>query len=315
MNSALRMVLILGALLLTPPAFAQIGTEDKNEALNSVNAQIEEAVGGWAERLLPYGQRLFLLLATLELIWTIYSSAFRLGQGPAEVLTVFFKRLLVLLIFWNILAALTPGPGATGALAMLPGLSNLGMDITGLPTLNPLAIFEKGMEYIKKWGEVVEQNLGFWDFFRLSWSMYLSLVLFILIVTAFVVVIAVAVLVLAQAAMAIGVGFVLMAFSGSRFTIHIAEAFPTMLVRIAMKVVTLYALIALGLSLLDVWIEQAEQVLVTGAVLGWLDLMAAQTGALWAYAALIATAPRAIDKYIGEMGRFNLDRMFNVGQA
>lgn len=300
---------------MSAPSAAQIGSEDENEALNSVNAQIEAAVGGWAERLLPAAQRLFLLLATLELIWTIYSSVFRHNQAPTEVLTIFFKRLLVLLILWNILIAITPGPGATGALAMLPGLRDLGIDVTGLPTLNPLALFHKGMEYIKKWGQVVEQNLGFWDFFRLSWTMYLSLVLFILIVAAFVLVLAVAVLVLAQAAMAIGVGFVLMAFSGSRFTIHIAEAFPTMLVRIAMKVITLYALIALGLGLLDLWIDQVNQILLTGSVVRWLDLMAAQTGALWAYAALIATAPRAIDKYIGEMGRFNLDRLFNAGQA
>lgn len=297
------------------PALAQIDMDDEDEALNSVNAQIEEAIGNWAGRLLPYAQRLFLLLATLELVWTLYSAAFRHQQGPTEVLTVFFKRLLVLLILWNILAALTPGPGATGALVMLPGLRDLGIDVTGLPNLNPLALFDKGMQLIKEWGEVIEQNLGFWNFIRMSWSMYLSLVLFIVMVAAYVLVVAVAVLVLAQAAMAIGVGFVLMAFSGSRFTIHIAEAFPTMLVRIAMKVVTLYALMALGLALLDIWIGQAQQVLDTGTVQGWLDLMAAQTGALWAYAALIATAPRAIDKYIGEMGRFNLDRLFNVGQA
>lgn len=308
-------VALMALLALTAPAFAQIDMDDEDEALNSVNAQIEEAIGSWAERLLPYAQRLFLLLATLELIWTIYSAAFRHNQAPTEVLTIFFKRLLVLLILWNVLAALTPGPGASGALAMLPGLRDLGVDVTGLPTLNPLALFSEGMKLIKKWGQVVEQNLGFWDLFQLSWTMYLSLVLFIVMVAAFVLVIAVAVLVLAQAAMAIGVGFVLMAFSGSRFTIHIAEAFPTMLVRIAMKLVTLYALIALGISLLQLWIGQVDQILATGTVQRWLDLMAAQTGALWAYAALITTAPRAIDRYIGEMGRFNLDRLFNVGQA
>lgn len=308
-------VALLALLVCGAPALAQIDMDDEDEALNSVNAQIEAAIGTWAERLLPYAQRLFLLLATLELIWTLYSAAFRHQQGPTEVLTIFFKRLLVLLILWNVLAALAPGPGASGALAMLPGLRDLGIDITGLPNLNPLVLFDKGIQLIKEWGRVIEQNLGFWDMLRLSWTMYLSLVLFIVMVAAYVLVIAVAVLVLAQAAMAIGVGFVLMAFSGSRFTIHIAEAFPTMLVRIAMKVITLYALIALGIGLLDLWIDQVQEILLTGTVVGWLDLMAAQTGALWAYAALVATAPRAIDKYIGEMGRFNLDRLFNAGQA
>lgn len=315
MRSRALVVALLVLLALGAPALAQIDMDDEDEALNSVNDQIEAAIGDWAGRLLPYAQRLFLLLATLELVWTLYSAAFRHQQGPTEVLTVFFKRLLVLLILWNILAALTPGPGATGALAMLPGLRDLGIDVTGLPNLNPLALFDKGIQLIKQWGRVIEQNLGFWNVIRMSWSMYLSLVLFIVMIAAYVLVVAVAVLVLAQAAMAIGVGFVLMAFSGSRFTIHLAEAFPTMLVRVAMKVVTLYALIALGLGLLDLWIDQVNEILLTGSVERWLDLMAAQTGALWAYAALIATAPRAIDRYIGEMGRFNLDRLFNTGQA
>ena len=165
---------------------------------------------------------------------------------------MFFKRLFVLLILFNLLT-LAPGIGADlGAEFILEGFKVIGRDASGLASLAPAAFLLDYFQFMLFYTAQVALFIGLVPGTGIVLVQLLTLMTFVLFGSGVWIALTYAIVV-GESIFLVAAGFFLLAFSGSRFTVGFAERFPTMLIRVGLKLLVLYMLLGVGIQLIEIW--------------------------------------------------------------
>lgn len=256
-----RLLLLLAALAPTAfvaaaPAFGQLppGPEPREDFFLSPYFSIADAAATWKPILLAYATRLFILLATLELIWTLYEGLFRRQLGMQDALTLFAKRAFVILLLFNFLLW-APGISPNRGLAVVfDSFIQIGADAGGLTGISASAFFTRGIDLALAMGEKISAftlltaGLQIWTVVGAIFLVYAAY--FLISLTA--------VFIFVEAIVVVAMGFFMLAFSGSRLTIGLSQGYLAWLFRTGIKLMVLYLLLGLGWILTNDWIVLVE---------------------------------------------------------
>lgn len=202
----------------------------------------------WAARLGPRILQLFILLAFIELAWTVYETAFRRDFGPQGVAAIFFRRLLILLILYNVLFFAIPGMGSErGVFHVADSIREVADDTTeGLEGLRPTALVAQIWQLTKAYAEAWGDWFTWHPFSFMTGSAGITMVAYVIgvlmLLVAVVLILITFLYVWVEAVLLATGGLLLLGFAGSRFTVGWAEAYPTALLRNALRFLLLYFL-------------------------------------------------------------------------
>ncbi len=250
---ALGSTVLFATVLFPATAAAQEPTDD---FFLSPYFQLVSAADTWKGTLLGYAQNLFILLATIELIWTLYEGFYKSDLGIQGGLYLFFKRTFVLLLLFNLLIWAPGIGGSEGAGVVLSSFAQIGQDAGGISGIRPTSFFTRGFELgwtmVKKEGlfQLVEPfgGLKLLLLEAAIVSVFLSYLL-ISLTAAFIAI---------EAVVVVYAGFFMLAFAGSRFTLDLASGYIAWLLRSGVKLFILSLLLGLGWTLTNDWIVQVQ---------------------------------------------------------
>lgn len=278
--AALLLVLVPTFVVLAPaPAHAQTVDEawagicaaDESGLWNGMALALNTSAESWAISIGPYALGLFLVLAFLELAWTLYDAAFRRDIGVEGVAVAFFRRLLVLLILFAILTFAIPAPNYAGAFYVSQELQRVGSEVSGLDALRPCALFAQVDQATNAWWNAVQKwgpnnILTFMSASLMggvgtligALALYVAILLFILTY----------IYVIVEGLLLVSGGVLLLGFAGSRFTLGWAESYPTALLRNALRFFLLFLLTAVFMNVVGHFTLYYQQ-LAAGAPPWW----------------------------------------------
>ena len=252
------------------------------------------ATTGWLVPLLPIAQRLFLLLATLELTWSGIWWALASRRGDDHVLVPILRKVVHLMFFYTLLL-LAPIwiPTLVGSFA------RAGQVASGYDRLDPDLILQQGIEI----GLAMQFNLG--TAVTLGLSSLMSLVPSLIFVLSFTVIAATLLITLIESYLVISGGILLLGFAGSRWTATFAEGYLLYAMRVGVKLFVLYLLVGVGMTFPQAWLAEISVLNLFDLRIHW-QLM----GNAVIFMLLVFRVPRLAAEMVGPRATFHLDRAY-----
>ncbi|WP_260292382.1 P-type conjugative transfer protein TrbL [Sedimenticola hydrogenitrophicus] len=236
--------LIIGGVLVlaSEAAMADLGSDG---IMNTVLKKFDTAASSWAIALTDAASRLFWTLVLISMVWTFGMMALRkadIGEFFAE----FFRFTVFTGFFWWLLTNAVTGMNIAGTI--ISSMQQLGAQAGGLGStkLDPGAIVDIGFDLFGKILGAVDQ-LGWKDF-----DMAIAMMILGGIILAILALISVnLLLLLATSWIVLYAGIFFLGFGGSRWTSDMAMNYYRTILGIAVQLLTMILVVAIGKSFLE----------------------------------------------------------------
>lgn len=212
--------------------------------LDSITTQFYNAGVHYSAAIQPYALKLFFALFLIDIIvnWIQYTAegqvdpSFFLGRMLKHFLSGGFVYLMIINGFnWMYL--------------VIQSFSHIGDAISGLPALSPQSVLQAGLSMTTTLlnspttsGMISSFELALVEFFCA-----------IAVGAAFVLVAVELLLTLVKAYLTTGLGVILLGFGGNRFTASAAEGYFTSVIRVGVRLLFFYAVLAIGMQMVAQW--------------------------------------------------------------
>jgi type IV secretion system protein TrbL len=228
---------------------AQAGSTN---APTSILDEYKNLEGQWISKLLGAAQRLFVLLAGIEVVWSFTLLA--LEKADFQLLTAaIIRKIMWIGIFYALLLYGVTPDGGGWIPAILNSFQLLGQNASSVGPLGPSAIVGFGVNTSVDLLSAAS-DAGFLT------DMGTALTLVFCAVVIFIAYLAVAiqfVVALVESYLAVGGGVILLGFGGSRWTAPYVERYVAYSVSVGLKILILYLLVGAGMTLSQGWAQVA----------------------------------------------------------
>jgi P-type conjugative transfer protein TrbL len=212
--------------------------------LNSIAAQFYNAANNYSTAIQPYALKLFFALLLIDILvtWIQYTAegqvdpSFFLGRLIKQVLSGGFVYLMIV-------------NGFSWMNIVLSSFSRIGAALSGLPAVSPQTVLQAGLN-------IATTILNTPDTSSIVSNLELMIVEAVCVLAvagAFVFVAAELLLTLVKAYLTTGLGVILLGFGGNRFTASASEGYFTNVIRIGVKLLFFYAVLAIGMQMVAQW--------------------------------------------------------------
>jgi type IV secretion system protein TrbL len=225
-------------------------------SVNGPSSILDEYKGlqnAWITKLLGAAQRLFFLLAGIEVAWSFTLLAIEKADFQALTATIVRKIMWIGIFYAILLYGVTPGGGGWIP-AIIDSFHILGQNASSVGPLGPSAIVGFGVNMCVD----LLYSLKGADFLT---SFASSLALVFCAVIIFVAYLAIAiqfVVAMVESYLVIGAGVIFLGFGGSRWTAAYVERYIAYAVSVGMKILVLYLLVGAGMTVSQGWIQVAQ---------------------------------------------------------
>lgn len=211
--------------------------------LDNIAQTYKTAATGWTGTLLTYANRLFMLLATIELAWSFAVWALDKNEFQSFISAV-AKKIMWIGIFY---ALLLNGP--VWIPLIIDSFVGAGSAAGGSGGLSPSEVFTTGLDNAATMLEGIK-NMSLWDDFA---SIVIAGLSAIVIVLAFAVIAGQLLVALVESYIAISAGLLFLGFGGSRWTTDFVQKFIGYAVATGVKLFMLYLIIGIGNTQAQTW--------------------------------------------------------------
>lgn len=293
------------AIVLVGTALAQQGP------LNSpsqIIQQYQQAQNSWLSAVFPAAQRLFFLLAVLEVTWTLTLVVLERADFHSLASTL-VRKIMWIGIFYALLMSPFVSFGGSGPTfwirSIIDSFGILGQHAAGTASLSPSGVLTTGSNIAGNlWNAA--SNAGFFlhpgPAFALTLATFTTFLAYVIITIQYVAA-------LVESYIVIMAGFIFLGFGGSRWTTPYVERYVGLAVSIGIKLMVLYLLIGVGMQLSGQpgppptgWMGAAAQVAQSQQpAMTAFDIM----GACVIFMALTWMSPKLISSVIGGSPAFS----------
>ena len=216
----------------------------EGQILNDIGNAYASATASWLAALEPLAQRLFVFLATIELIWSgIWWS---MATRQDEIVLVRLLRKVVTLMFLYTVLLFAP----SWIPAILGSFVRAGQVASGFESLDPSTVVQQGIDVAVGMFDGIS---GVFTLLDAPWWLFVAP---IVVIFAFSVIAGILLVTLIESYIVIGGGILLLGFAGSRWTVSFSEGYLVYAMRVGVKLFVLYLLIGIGMSLPETWLAQ-----------------------------------------------------------
>jgi type IV secretion system protein TrbL len=290
--------------LLPAAAFAQQPLNAPSQILR----QYQQAQNNWLAAVFPAAQRLFFLLALLEVSWTLTLIVLERADFHSLASTL-VRKIMWIGIFYALLMSPFVGYGGNGPAfwirSIISSFGLLGQRAAGTTSLSPSGIFTTGTNIAGNlWNAA--SDAGFFAHpgpaFALTLATFTTFLAYVIITVQFVAA-------FVESYIVIMAGFIFLGFGGSRWTTPYVERYVGLAVSVGIKLMVLYLLIGVGLQLSGQpgppptgWMAAAAQVSQSQTpAMSAFDIM----GACVIFMSLCWMSPKLISSVIGGSPAFS----------
>jgi type IV secretion system protein TrbL len=215
-----------------------------NLSLDIITAQFYNAAVHYSAAIQPYALKLFFALFLIDVIvtWIQYTAegqidpSFFLGRLLKHILSGGFVYLMIV-------------NGFSWMYLVIQSFSRIGSAISGLAALSPQSVLSAGLSMANTLlsSPATTGIVSTFEQALVAWAMAL------VVGAAFVIVAVELLLTLVKAYLTTGLGVILLGFGGNRFTASAAEGYFTNVIRIGVKLLFFYAVLAIGMQMVAQW--------------------------------------------------------------
>ena len=249
----LSYVIVIGVALLSAAALAHAQGPNSVNGPSSILDEYKGLQNGWIAKLLGAAQRLFFLLAGIEVAWSFTLLAIEKADFQALTATIVRKIMWIGIFYAILLYGITPGGGGWIP-AIIDSFHILGQNASSVGPLGPSAIVGFGVNMCVD----LLFSLKGADFLT---SFASSMALVFCAVVIFIAYLAIAiqfVVAMVESYLVIGAGVIFLGFGGSRWTAAYVERYIAYAVSVGMKILVLYLLVGAGMTVSQGWIAVAQ---------------------------------------------------------
>jgi type IV secretion system protein TrbL len=250
---ALGHVIVIGIVLLTATTLAHAQGPSSVNGPSTILDEYQGLQNGWITKLLGAAQRLFFLLAGIEVAWSFTLLAIEKADFQALTATIVRKTMWIGIFYAILLYGVTPGGGG-----WIPAIINsfhiLGQNASSVGPLGPSAIVGFGVNmcvdllYSLKGADFLT---GFASSMALVFCAVIIFIAYLAIAIQFVVA-------MVESYLVIGAGVIFLGFGGSRWTAAYVERYIAYAVSVGMKILVLYLLVGAGMTVSQGWMQVAQ---------------------------------------------------------
>src|SRR5208283_3639488 len=231
-------------------AHAQAGSTN---APTSILDEYKSLEGQWISKLLGAAQRLFVLLAGIEVVWSFTLLA--LEKADFQLLTAaIIRKIMWIGIFYALLLYGVTPDGGGWIPAILNSFQLLGQNASTVGPLGPSAIVGFGVNTSIDLLHAASDAGLVANFGNAMALVFRAVVIFI----SYVAVAIQFVVALVESYLVIGAGVIFLGFGGSRWTAAYVERYIAYAVSVGMKILVLYLLVGAGMTVSQGWIAVAQ---------------------------------------------------------
>ena len=270
--------------------------------------QYQQAQNNWLSAVFPAAQRLFFLLAVLEVTWTLTLVVLERADFHSLASTL-VRKIMWIGIFYALLMSPFVSFGGSGPTfwirSIIDSFGILGQHAAGTANLSPSGVLTTGSNIAGNlWNAA--SNAGFFlhpgPAFALTLATFTTFLAYVIITIQYVAA-------LVESYIVIMAGFIFLGFGGSRWTTPYVERYVGLAVSIGIKLMVLYLLIGVGMQLSGQpgppptgWMGAAAQVAQSQQpAMTAFDIM----GACVIFMALTWMSPKLISSVIGGSPAFS----------
>src|SRR6266853_291092 len=249
----LRHVILIAVVLLTMTAVAHAQGPSSVNGPSSILDEYKSLQNAWITKLLGAAQRLFFLLAGVEVAWSFTLLAIEKADFQALTATIVRKIMWIGIFYAILLYGVTPGGGGWIP-AIIDSFHILGQNASSVGPLGPDAIVGFGVNMsIDLLASLKAANFltGFATSMALVFCAVVVFIAYLAIAIQFVVA-------MVESYLVIGAGVVFLGFGGSRWTAAYVERYIAYAVSVGMKILVLYLLVGAGMTVSQGWIQVAQ---------------------------------------------------------
>lgn len=233
----------VGLLVALAVLFFSVRVHADTGIMDNIAQSYKTAATGWTGTLLTYANRLFMLLATIELAWSFTVWVLDKNELQSFVAAV-AKKIMFIGIFY---ALLLNGPSWIPA--VIDSFVDAGSAAGGSGGLSPSEVFTTGLDNAATMLEGIK-NMSLWDDFA---SIVIAGLSAIIIVLSFAVIAGQLLVALVESYIAVSAGLLFLGFGGSRWTTDFVQKFIGYAVATGVKLFMLYLIIGIGNSQAQNW--------------------------------------------------------------
>ena len=232
-----------GLLIALAILFFSVRVHADTGILDNIAESYRTAATGWTGTLLGYANRLFMLLATIELAWSF--AVWVLDKNELQsFMSAVAKKIMWIGIFY---ALLLNGP--TWIPLIIDSFVAAGATAGGSGGLSPSEVFTTGLDNAATMLQGI-QRMSLWDDFA---TIVIAGISAIVIVLAFAVIAAQLLIALVESYISISAGLLFLGFGGSRWTTDFVQKFIGYAVATGVKLFMLYLIIGIGNAQAQSW--------------------------------------------------------------
>src|ERR1700676_5061595 len=246
-------VTVIGVFLLTAAALAHAQGPTSVNGPSSILDEYKGLQNGWITKLLGAAQRLFFLLAGIEVAWSFTLLAIEKADFQALTAAIVRKIMWIGIFYAILLYGVTPGGGGWIP-AIMESFHILGQNASAVGPLGPSAIVGFGVNMsvdLLSSLKGADFLTGFSSSMALVFCAVLIFIAYLAIAIQFVVA-------MVESYLVIGAGVIFLGFGGSRWTAAYVERYIAYAVSVGMKILVLYLLVGAGMTLSQGWIAVAQ---------------------------------------------------------
>jgi type IV secretion system protein TrbL len=241
-------VILVGVVLLTATALAHAQGPTSVNGPSSILDEYKGLQNAWITKLLGAAQRLFFLLAGIEVAWSFTLLAIEKADFQALTATIVRKIMWIGIFYAILLYGVTLGGGGWIP-TIIDSFHILGQNASSVGPLGPDAIVGFGVNMaVDLLASLKAANFltGFATSIALVFCAVVIFIAYLAIAIQFVVA-------LVESYLVIGAGVIFLGFGGSRWTAVYVERYIAYAVSVGMKILVLYLLIGAGMTLSAGW--------------------------------------------------------------
>jgi type IV secretion system protein TrbL len=241
--------LVLGALLTAPLCSGQLPAPPfVSTNPSQILSAFQAARGSWIASISSYANALFGALAVIEFAWS--AAVMVLEKADLQSWTsALIRKIMWIGAFYMLLIN-----GPTWIPFIIDSFTQIGQNSSGVISISPSAVFAQGLS--------VAGSLS--DGFSVAGFLTQPAVILSLVFAAVIVVIAYAMITIqflvaiVESYIVVAAGFIFLGFGGSRWTAPYAERYIGLAVSNGTKIMVIYLLIAVGTTLGNSWVNEAQ---------------------------------------------------------
>src|SRR5882757_1898620 len=246
-------VAVVAVFLLTAAALAHAQGPPSVNGPSSILDEYKSLQNGWITKLLRAAQRLFFLLAGIEVAWSFTLLAIEKADFQALTAAIVRKIMWIGIFYAILLYGVTPGGGGWIP-AIMDSFHILGQNASAVGPLGPSSIVGFGVNMsvdLLSSLKGADFLTGFSSSMALVFCAVLIFIAYLAIAIQFVVA-------MVESYLVIGAGVIFLGFGGSRWTAAYVERYIAYAVSVGMKILVLYLLVGAGMTLSQGWIAVAQ---------------------------------------------------------